>query len=638
GFSRQRGLARDGRCKAFSDDADGMGLAEGAGVLLLERLSDAHRNGHQVLAVIRGSATNQDGASNGLSAPNGPAQQRVIEQALANAGLTAAEVDAVETHGTGTRLGDPIEAQALIATYGQHRPADRPLRIGSVKSNIGHTQAAAGVAGMIKMVMALRHGQLPRTLHVTEPSREVDWSAGAVAVLTEPVEWPRGADPRRAGVSSFGISGTNAHVILEEAPAPRATPQDVAPAGPVLSSPVVPWVVSAKTVAALTGQARRLAGALAPEQVPSDVGYSLATTRAALEHRAVAVGADRDALLSGLRSLADGLPTPNVVSGAVAGDGRVVFVFPGQGSQWAGMAVELLDSSPVFAARIAECEAALAPHVDWVLTDVLRGVPGAPGLDRVDVVQPVLWAVMVSLAALWRSFGVEPAAVVGHSQGEIAAACVAGALSVEDAAKIVALRSRALLALSGRGGMVSVPLPADEVAARIAVFDGRISVAAVNGPTSTVVSGDVDALDELLDRCAAEGIEARRIAVDYASHSAHVEAVRDQLLSTLADVTPRSGMVPFYSTVTAEPVDTATLDADYWYRNLREPVRFAAVVARLLDEGHGVFVEASPHPVVTVGISEAIGHAGSPAAVVGTLRRDEGGPERFLLSLAEAWT
>ncbi|MFE9425687.1 type I polyketide synthase [Kitasatospora sp. NPDC006697] len=613
GFSRQRGLAADGRCKAFADGADGMGLAEGVGVLLLERLSHARRNGHRVLALVRGSATNQDGASNGLSAPNGPAQQRVIEQALANAELTVGQVDAVEAHGTGTRLGDPIEAQALLATYGQGRAAERPLWLGSVKSNIGHTQAASGVAGVIKMVLALREGLLPRTLHVDRPTGEVDWSAGAVSLLTEAVEWPGGAEPRRAGVSSFGISGTNVHVILEE-------PPEVEPVAaveqPVLVSPVLPWVVSARSGVALAGQARRLG-----EWAGADPAFSLVVGRAALEHRAVVFDAE------GLRALAAGEPAAGLVSG-VAGDGRTVFVFPGQGSQWVGMGAELLDCSPVFAARIAECERALSAYVDWSLSEVLRG--GA-GLDRVDVVQPVLWAVMVSLAALWRSCGVEPAAVVGHSQGEIAAACVAGALSLEDGARVVALRARALLALSGRGGMVSVPLGADELS--IEEYEGRISIAAINGPSSTVISGDVDALEQFL----AAHERARRIEVDYASHCAHVEAIREELLTALAGITPRAADVPFHSTVTGSLLTTTALDAEYWYTNLRNPVRFAEVIGKLLEDGYGLFVEASAHPVVTVGVGEVIAGHGSPAAALGTLRREEGGPQRFLRSLAEAW-
>jgi acyl transferase domain-containing protein len=652
GFSEQRGLSQDGRCRSFSADADGMGLAEGVGVLVVERLADARRHGHRVLAVVRGSAVNQDGASNGLTAPNGPSQQRVIRDALAAARLTPDQVDAVEAHGTGTTLGDPIEAQALLATYGADRPADRPLRLGSIKSNLGHTQAAAGVAGVIKMIEALRHGVLPPTLHADAPTPAVDWSAGAVSLLTEAMPWTADGRPRRAAVSSFGISGTNAHVILEEAPDESAgseqsgEPDEAAdpsgselPAARPLGSDRLPWVVSARSAEALAASAARLADGVAARQGVSapDVAHSLVAGRAALSHRAVVVGADMAELSGGLAALAQGSPAGNVVSG-VAGDPRVVLVFPGQGSQWAGMAVELLDSSPVFAGRIAECEAALAPWVDWSLTSVLRGAAGAPGLDRVDVVQPVLWAVMVSLASVWQSFGVEPAAVVGHSQGEIAAACVAGALSLADGAKVVALRSQALLALAGRGGMVSVPLPVSDVEVLLKPYAGAVGVAALNGPSSTVVSGDTDALDELLAQCEADGIRAKRIAVDYASHSAHVDGLRNELLTALSDISAQISDTPFYSTVTGERLDPAHLSADYWVRNLREPVRFAPVIEDLAQRGHGLFVECSPHPVLTVAIGETLDQAGAPATALGTLRRDDGGPNRILLSLAEAWT
>nr|WP_269218608.1 beta-ketoacyl synthase N-terminal-like domain-containing protein [Streptomyces clavuligerus] len=452
-FSRQGALSADGRCKAFSAHADGFGLAEGVGLVLLERLSDARRNGHPVLAVVRGSAVNQDGASNGLTAPNGPSQQRVIRAALADAGLSAADVDAVEAHGTGTPLGDPIEAQALLATYGQGRSAGRPLWLGSLKSNIGHTQAAAGVGGVMKMVLALRNGVLPRTLHVDEPTHRVDWSAGEVRLLAEARPWDGTAGPRRAGVSSFGVSGTNAHVILEEAPAvaPAARPAPPEAPGPL------PWVLSAKTPEALrTRAAHLLPTAGQADTRAADIGLSLATARARHRHRAVVVGG-RGELLSGLRALAGGEVCASVVAGtAPASDARVVFVFPGQGSQWVGMACELLVGSPVFAARMVECERALGRFVDWSLTGVVRS---GVGLDRVDVVQPVLWAVMVSLASVWRGFGVVPAAVVGHSQGEIAAAVVAGGLSLEDGARVVALRSRAVASLAGEGGMVAVSLP-----------------------------------------------------------------------------------------------------------------------------------------------------------------------------------
>ncbi|WP_410596604.1 SDR family NAD(P)-dependent oxidoreductase [Amycolatopsis sp. lyj-23] len=627
-FSRQRGLSPDGRCKAFSSSADGTGWAEGAGVLVLERLSDAQRNGHHVLGVIRGSAINQDGASNGLTAPNGPAQQRVIRQALANAGLAASEVDAVEAHGTGTRLGDPIEAQALLATYGRERSGEQPLWLGSIKSNIGHTQAAAGVAGIIKMLMAMRHGELPATLHVAEPSPEVDWSAGTVQLLTQARDWPGPGRPRRASVSSFGISGTNAHVVLEQGPEiPAGTPDATG----------LPVVVSARSEAALAARAEQIRGLLAsPDVTPSAVASTLATRVPHLPVRAAVSGADRDELLAGLDALAGGRSTANLVRGTASGAGKTVFVFPGQGSQWPGMALELVDAEPVFAARLAECARALAPHTGWSLLDVLRGADGAPGLDRVDVVQPALWAVMVSLAALWRSVGIEPDAVAGHSQGEIAAAVVAGVLSLEDAAKLVALRSRAIVRLVGTGGMVSVALPAVEVRELIARWDGAIDIAAHNGPASTVVSGDPEALAELVAHSTAQGIRARTIAVDYASHSAHVDVLEAELRELVADVSPRPGAVEFFSTVTGQPLDGAELDAGYWFRNLRQTVRLEEATRALLGAGYRVFVEVSAHPVLTSALADTAEAAGvGDAVVVGSLRRDEGGRERFLASVAE---
>ncbi|UKD51743.1 SDR family NAD(P)-dependent oxidoreductase [Amycolatopsis sp. FU40] len=628
-FSRQRGVAPDGRCKPFAAAADGAGFAEGIGVLLVERLSDAQRNGHEVLAVLRGSAVNQDGASNGLTAPNGPSQQRVIRAALANAGLQPSEVDAVEAHGTGTKLGDPIEAQALLATYGQDR--DEPLWLGSVKSNLGHTQGAAGVAGVIKMVLALRHGMLPKSLHIDEPSAEVDWSAGAVELLAEAREWPAAGRPRRAGVSSFGISGTNAHVILEQAP---EQPVDTPAAPPVLAANP-PWVLSAKTDAALREQARALRSLVDTELDLADAATTLAA-RTRFAERAVVVAADRAGLAEGLAALADGDSSPGLVRGRERDAGKRVFVFPGQGSQWTGMALDLMDASPVFAERIAECAAALSEYVDWSLTDVLRGAPDAPPMDRVDVVQPALFAVMVSLAGLWRACGVEPDAVVGHSQGEIAAACVAGALSLSDAAKVVALRSKALRELSGRGAMMSVALPLEELLPRLAKWDDRISVAAINGPGSLVVSGEPDAVEQLRAELSDEDIRARKIPVDYASHSAHVDEIRAELAGLLGSIVPRPAEVPFLSTVTGDWLDTTALDADYWFRNLRQTVELEKATRTLADDGFRVFVEASPHPVLTLALQETLAAQEVPAIVVGSLRRNDGAAQRFCASLAEA--
>ncbi|WP_413104733.1 type I polyketide synthase [Streptomyces sp. Inha503] len=652
-FSRQRALSPDGRCKAFAAAADGTGFSEGVGLVLLERLSDARRNGHRVLAVIRGSAVNQDGASNGLTAPNGPSQQRVIRQALANAGVSPSEVDAVEAHGTGTTLGDPIEAQALLATYGQGRPEDRPLWLGSIKSNIGHTQAAAGVASVIKMVQALRHEVLPTSLHIDEPTPHVDWDAGEVRLLTEPVEWGANGRPRRAGVSSFGISGTNAHLILEQAPEPvEAAPAPDTSGGGVSASGVsaggvVPWVVSGRGAEALRGQARALAERMAtdPETTAEEVGWSLIATRSVFDHRAVIVGQHRDELLTGLNALATGNthPTiiePNTTTGGGIGMGPVL-VFPGQGSQWLGMGAGLLNTSPVFATRVAECEQALTPHVDWSLTDVLRGGVDAADLARVDVVQPTLWAVMVSLAAVWDHHGVTPAAVVGHSQGEIAAACVAGALSLDEGARIVALRAHALRRLTGHGAMASLTLSqthTQQLLTELGESAEGVGVAAVNGPGSVVVSGPPDQVAHAVTACEQTGHRARLIDVDYASHSAQVDEIADELNELLAGVKPVSGQVAFYSTVTGTRMDTSGLDTAYWVRNLRERVRFADAVRALLDDGHRVFIEASTHPVLTIGMQESIEEAGVDAVTIPTLRRDHGGAAQLARSVAQAFT
>jgi acyl transferase domain-containing protein/acyl carrier protein len=637
-FSRQRGLAPDGRSKAFAAAADGVALSEGSALVALERLSDARRNRHQILAVVRGSAVNQDGASNGLTAPNGPSQERVIRQALANAGLEAADIDAVEGHGTGTPLGDPIEAQALLATYGQRRVAG-PLRLGSIKSNIGHTQAAAGAAGVMKVVLALQHGMLPPTLHVDEPSTHVDWAAGEIELLTEPVEWPRSARPRRAGVSSFGISGTNAHVIVEEPPRPdedgladrEAPARDLA---------VVPWVLSARSAPGLSAAAGRLATHVEgrPELTACDVGLSLATGRARFEHRAVVSGGDRAALLAALDGLAEGSTAGGVVTGRAA-TRKVAFVFPGQSGQWVGMALALLTSSPVFAERFRSCAAVVEELVDWRIEDALAVTPGAPSLERLDVVQPVLFVVSVALAGLWRSFGVEPRAVVGHSQGEIAAAHVAGGLSLEDAALVAVSRGRVLMEIAGRGGMVSVAAPAAEVLERLERWDGRASLAAVNGPRAVVVSGDDEALGELLADCEADGIRARAIPTYCASHSAQVEPLHERMVRELASIRPRSGDVELVSAVTGEPVDTSAMDAEYWYRNARQTVCFEQATRVLLADGFDAFVEVSPHPVLTISVAETAEAAGlDPASIaaVGSLRRDDGDLDRFVTSLAEA--
>ncbi|MEV7971431.1 type I polyketide synthase, partial [Sphaerisporangium sp. NPDC088356] len=627
-FSRQRALAPDGRCKSFSSTADGAAWAEGVGVLALERLSDAQRNGRRILAVVRGSAVNQDGASNGLTAPNGPAQERVVRQALADARLDTRDVDAVEAHGTGTRLGDPIEAQALLATYGRNRPAGRPLWLGSVKSNIGHTQAAAGVAGVIKMVKALEHRTLPPTLHVEEPTPHVDWSAGEVRLLTEPVELP-GDRPSRVAVSGFGVSGTNAHVILEGVP--EAVPVPAEPDGRLV------WVLSAKSEASLRAQADRLRTYAAGAE-PGDLvaAGQVLSRRPGFAHRAVVVAEDREELVAGLAALADGLPHAAAVSGLAAPDVKPVFVFPGQGSQWAGMAVDLLDHSDVFSTHMRRCDEALARYTGWSVEGVLRGREGAPALEGSDVIQPVLFAVMVSLAELWRSLGVNPVAVVGHSQGEITAACVAGSLGLEDAARVVALRSQALVKLGGSGGMLAVSLPAVRVWERLEPWSDRLWVAVHSGPASAVVAGDLDALEEFAAACGGT-VRTRRIAVDYASHTPHIEALREELLAALDGVTPRATEVAFCSSLTGRFIDPEELTTGYWYDNLRNAVRFEQAVGAFAEYDAPLFVEVSPHPVLGSDVEDICEAAGITAGVCGSLRRGSGDWRRFLAALAQAY-
>ncbi|MET7351371.1 SDR family NAD(P)-dependent oxidoreductase [Streptomyces mirabilis] len=640
-FSRLRGLSPSGRCSPFSTDADGVVWAEGCGLVLLKRLADARRDGDRVLAVVKGSAINQDGRSQGLSAPSGPAQERVVRAALDAAGLRPDDLDHVEAHGTGTRLGDPIEGRALAAVFGPGRPADRPLGVGSLKSQIGHTQAAAGIGGVIKTVLALGHELLPASLHADTPTEHVDWAGGGLRVHSAAQAWPRGGERvRRAGVSAFGISGTNAHVVLEEAPRDLVRPATGTPPTQLPGATLFP--LSARTLPALRGQAARLLEALDEQPRPAlpEVAATLAHHRTHFEHRAVVRAADRDDLLTALRALAEGRTDSDSDSDTGTGTGtdavvgpqqavptgKLAFVFPGQGSQWAGMARDLLDRDPVFADELDRCDAALRPFTTWSVAAVLRGTEGAPPLDRVDVVQPVLFAVMVSLAAVWRARGVRPDAVVGHSQGEVAAACVAGALSLNDAAAVVALRSQALTGLSGTGTMAVVALPHAEVENRLADLDGRVCVAAVNSGRSTVIAGDVEPLETLLADLDREQVFARRLDVDYASHGPGVEPVRATVLDELDGVTTCPTSVTWYSTVTGEPV-TEELEADYWYTNLREPVRFAPTVERMAADGYRCFVELGPHPSLVTAlhtVAEDSGHENLVA--VGSLRRDEDGP------------
>ncbi|MFK8850131.1 SDR family NAD(P)-dependent oxidoreductase [Streptomyces sp. Ac-502] len=640
-FSRQGVLAGDGHSRSFSRHANGFGPGEGAVVFVLEPYERALRGGRPVLAVIRGTALNQDGASDNLTSPRQSSQEAVIRAALADAGLTPADIDLVEAHGTGTRKGDPIEAHAVLATYGQGRPAGRPAYLGSVKSNIGHTMAAAGGAGLMKAVLALQHDVLPRSRHCEQPSSAIRWDAGHVRLLDENRPWPDPGQPRRAAISSYGISGTNAHLILEQAPAgDRAhRHEQPEPASGPARGPLPSWVLSARTPQALRAQAQCLLSHLSdrPEARAADVGWSLAATRTAFTHRAVVTASTAGGRHAALAALEQGGGNAELVTATATPGARNVFVFPGQGSQWAGMGRELLETSEAFTDRIHACAAALDPHTGWSLLDVLRGTRQAPDLSRVDVVQPALFAMMVALAHCWSVNGVAADAVIGHSQGEIAAACVAGILTLQDAARVVALRSKALTRIAGHGGMASLALGEHDTTGLLGRWDGRLSLAAVNSPAATLVSGDAPALRELLDHCQDDGIWARAVAVDYASHSSHVEALQEHLTDALATVRPHAGTLTMYSTVTAQALRPLEANAAYWYRNLRHPVRLEQTLRAALADGPAHFIEVSPHPVLTTALNETAQSAGIPAGVLGTLRREDGGTDRLRRAQAEAW-
>ncbi|MEV2224424.1 SDR family NAD(P)-dependent oxidoreductase [Nocardia vinacea] len=621
-FSRQRGLSPDGRCKSFADAADGVGWSEGAGMLVLERLSDARRNGHRVLAVIAGSAVNQDGASNGLTAPNGPSQRRVIRQALANAGVSPVDVDVVEAHGTGTTLGDPIEAQALLATYGQERDADRPLWLGSLKSNIGHAQAAAGVGGVIKMVMAMRHGTLPKTLHVDAPSTKVDWSEGHVRLLTESVAWPEVDRPRRAGVSSFGISGTNAHVIIEQAPVPTVEPEPVvksAPAGGLL-----PWVVSARSADALTTQAARLASHVG-EHDPIDIGFSLASTRSVFDHRAVVVAGDRAGLLAGVRTLAAGAPAPGVLTGRVL-VGSTGVVFSGQGAQWAGMATQLCAAFPVFGNHFDAIVAELDPLLEQPVS-LSTALANDDLVDRTVFAQAGLFAFEVALFRLLESWGVRPDVVAGHSIGEVAAAHVAGVLSLTDACVLVAARGRLMQALASGGAMVA--MGASEADVR-PLLTGAVSIAAVNAPSSVVLSGVEADVVAVAEACAEHGWRTHRLRVSHAFHSALMDPMLAEFATAIEGLTFARPRTPLVSTVTGARVSDEMSDPAYWVGQVRDTVRFADAVAAMADLGVARFAEVGPDAVLTPMIAQTL----DTATTIALSKRNAADSETVLTGLA----
>ncbi|WP_241827072.1 type I polyketide synthase, partial [Streptomyces graminilatus] len=654
--SRQGGLAADGRCKSFAGAADGTGWGEGAALLVVERLSDARRHGHQVLAVIRGTAVNQDGASNGLTAPNGPSQQRVIRRALANARLTAADVDAVEAHGTGTRLGDPVEAQALLATYGKERTDGTPLWLGSVKSNLAHTQAAAGAAGVIKMVMAIRHGRLPRTLHVDQATPEVDWNAGAVRLLDEPRDWPDHGRPRRAAVSSFGVSGTNAHIILEQAP-PEGESEQSAESGPAdgqlaedtravesVPLPAVPVLLSARDDDALRAQAAKLHDHITGPDAPRlpDLGLATATTRAALEQRAVVVAADHDELARALKALARSEAAPGLLTGT-AGDQICAFLFTGQGAQRPGMGEELYTAFPAYARALDTVCAELDGHLEQPLRELLSAAPGtdtAALLDETQYTQAATFAVEVALFRLVESWGVRPRHLAGHSIGELAAAHVSGMLSLPDACALVAARGRLMQALPAGGAMVALEATEDEVTPLLAGQEDDIALAAVNAERSVVASGTATAVAEVAAHFTALGRRTRNLRVSHAFHSPLMEPMLDEFRDVVRKLEFHPPVVPVVSSVTgALQPDDQWASPDYWARQVRDTVRFHDVTVTLREAGTTVLLELGPDAALTA--MADTGTAAGPDAVatpaeplrVAAQRRDQPEPRALLTAL-----
>ncbi|MCZ7431310.1 type I polyketide synthase [Streptomyces sp. WMMC1477] len=631
-FSKSGAMAADGRCKTFDAAADGYVRAEGVGMVLLKPLSRARADGDRVLAVIRGGAVNQDGRTNGLMAPNPRSQEAMLRDAYRTAGVDPADVGYVEAHGTGTLLGDPIEAKALGAVLGAGRPADEPFLVGSVKSNIGHTEAAAGIAGLIKAVLVLAHRTVPPSLHYREPNPHIPFADLALRVADTTREFPGHAEVATAGVSSFGFGGTNCHLVLQEAP-------PSAPARPDTSGRARLLTLSARTPEALGELAARYRELLAEPAENlrlADVCHSAALRREAHEHRLACVGSTPDELRAALAAHTAGEPHPGLVDGRIR-PGRVhrtAFVFSGQGPRWWPLAAELLENEPIFHDTLDRCDALLRRHVDWSLLDELLAAPDASRLGESDVCQPALCAVQIALATLWRSWGVEPDAVVGHSVGEIAAAHVAGALDLGTALRVALHRGRVIR--SATGGRMAVAALSREAAAawpdRLGL-DG-VSLAASNGPTSTVFSGDAEGIATLAERLQEAGHFCRVLeSVDFASHSAHMDPQHDELLALLDGLVPAPTTLPMVSSVTGETIEGEALDAAYWAANLRRPVEFDRAMTALVDSGHDTAVEISPHPLLGPSVAERMEQRETDGAVVSSLRRDEGGSAALLGAL-----
>ncbi len=635
-LSRMRALSPTGRCRTFSADADGYVRSDGAGVIVLKRVSDAVRDGDPILAVIRGSAINQDGRSHGLTAPNGPAQQEVIGRALAAANVSPAAIGYVETHGTGTRLGDPIEVQALAAALGNDRPAHVPITVGSIKTNIGHAESAAGVAGLLKAALSLAHARIPRSLHFDEPNPHIDWAALPVGVAAQSSAFPDTGGPRRAGVSSFGMSGTNAHVVLEQAPTvPR---QECTQAFPILP-------LSAKTPEALIAVAKAMRSAVAsqPERLV-DIQYTASVRRTHHEQRLAVVGTSQASIVTALDAFIQGKRAASLWTGRTRPRPKVVFVFPGQGSQWAQMGKRLAETTPVFRRQLEACATALAPHVSFSLLDELWRAKDRSRLGQTEVAQCALFAIHIALASLLRSLGIAPDIVIGHSVGEIAAAHVAGTLSLDEAARLIACRARIMQKATGHGRMLAATIREDAARRELAGLEDSISIAAVNDPGQVVFSGDPLALEQLATRLADRDIECRPLRVDYAFHSPQMDPLRDELIASLTSFAPQTASLEMISSVTGAPVTGADLDAQYWGDNIRQTVRFDRAVATARARGGEIFVEVGPHPVLTLNMQRTLAPQATrqtssdgladTATVVQTLRRGADDHLRFAECIA----
>jgi len=627
-LSKSHMMAPDGRCKSFDAAANGFVRGEGCGIVVLKRLADAEADGDRILALIRGSATNQDGRSSGLTAPNGPAQEAVIRAALANGGLAADAVDYVEAHGTGTSLGDPIEVRALAATLGAGRPPDQPLLIGSVKTNIGHLESAAGVAGLLKLVLALEHGEIPGQLHFKEPNPHIAWPDYALRVATRAQPWRRGAKPRVAALSSFGFSGTNAHLIVEEAP-PRAAPVEHASTPQLL-------MLSAASGGALRELARRWSAALAADQASfSDACHTAAVGRAHLAHRLALVAASNAAAAPLLAAVADGAMPAGVLQAPVPADApRIAFLYTGQGSQYAGMGRGLYDTQPVFRQAIERCAQLLDPALQLPLTTLLFDASQAARLEQTAFTQPALFAIEYALTELWRSWGIEPGAALGHSLGEIAAACAAGALSLEDGVGLVLARARLMQALPAGGAMAAIFAAPGDVTAAIAQHAQRLSIAAINGPAHTVISGDAALVAEVRRAFEARGIATQALAVSHAFHSPLVAPMVEALRAQSAALKPAAPRIDFISNISGAPLQPAQqLDAGYWARHVLAPVQFARSVQALYERGYRVFVEIGPHPVL-LGMSAHVLPEDASLVMLPSLHRRQDECTQLLTSLA----